>query len=57
MLECIEEFVNYLLDKNKYYKKNNILYIQFKNVKSLIEEEKLGCSCPSFASSNFDSLN
>ena len=39
MLECIEEFVNYLLDKNKYYKKNNILYIQFKNVKSLIEEE------------------
>ena len=39
MLECIEDFVNYLLNKNKYYKKNSILYMQFRKAKSVIEEE------------------
>ena len=39
MLECIEDFVNYLLNKNKYYKKNSILYMEFRKAKSVIEEE------------------
>ena len=39
MLECIEDFVNYLLNKNKYYKKNSSLYMQFRKAKSVIEEE------------------
>ncbi len=39
MLECIEEFINYLINKNKNYKKNNILYMQFKNAMGVVEDE------------------